>query len=719
MSDSDSDGDFGPALPAPTDTNDTDATSATKQTQDTPHIKRGTKRQRQHIENNHNDNPNNDEKTVTQSVKKRVKEADSDSDSDEAGPALPPSLVASQSTASTVTNTHNIKVNDAQARKQKRTQARLAKAAKHESLQMSRLPTCELYERSYMHRDVLSHIAVAKRTDFVITASRDGIVKFWKKTKDGITFAKMYRAHLKPITAMDVSANGYLLATVSSDKALKVFDVVDFDMINVIDLPFVPSACCWIHSPHKSLGIIAVSSASSGDIHVYRADSKGEPLAKVQIHADPVTMMTYNAPQNAVISVDKEGVIEYWSCDSYEMPSNLKFSFKAETDLYTFVEKEARPLSLNVSPNGKMFVLLSTDKHVRVFRYIDGKLIKDFSETNEELNEHQRSESDMFKIDTFDFGRRMAVERDLDKALEKQLSPPPNAVFDETSAFLLYPTMIGIKIVNLLSNRMAKLIGKVENTERFLGLALYQGFPTEVGKSATATTNADLIRSSGNALDTKQHEDPTLVCFSYKRERFFLFTNREHVESEDFPTGRDVFNERPLKEHLSVTAAPVNKVAGITGAVLHTSMGDIFVSLHTQECPKTVENFATHADNGYFDGVIFHRVIKDFMIQTGDPLGNGTGGESIWGGEFQDEFHPKLKHDKPGVLSMANAGPGTNGSQFFITTVKTPWLDNKHTVFGYVVKGMDVVKAIENVSVGKLDKPVEEIRIMNIDVLMS
>lgn len=106
-------------------------------------------------------------------------------------------------------------------------------------------------------------------------------------------------------------------------------------------------------------------------------------------------------------------------------------------------------------------------------------------------------------------------------------------------------------------------------------------------------------------------------------------------------------------------------------ATIHTSMGDIVMQLYPTECPKTVENFVTHARNGYYNGHIFHRVIHGFMIQTGDPLGTGTGGQSIWGGTFADEFHPKLRHDKPYTVSMANAGPNTNGSQFFITVVPT------------------------------------------------
>lgn len=133
-------------------------------------------------------------------------------------------------------------------------------------------------------------------------------------------------------------------------------------------------------------------------------------------------------------------------------------------------------------------------------------------------------------------------------------------------------------------------------------------------------------------------------------------------------------------------------------AILRTNHGDITIKLFAAECPKTIENFCTHAKNGYYDNTIFHRIIKGFMVQCGDPAGDGTGGESIWGGEFEDEFVRTLRHDRAYTVSMANSGPNTNGcarfscidyvcnyggiyrSQFFITTVSTPWLDNKHTV---------------------------------------
>ena len=185
--------------------------------------------------------------------------------------------------------------------------------------------------------------------------------------------------------------------------------------------------------------------------------------------------------------------------------------------------------------------------------------------------------------------------------------------------------------------------------------------------------------------------------------------------------------------------------AGDTLATIKTNMGEIKIKLFPAEAPKTVENFTTHAKNGYYDGLIFHRVIKDFMIQGGDPTGTGMGGESVWGHSFEDEFDVKL-HNIKGALSMANAGPNTNGSQFFIVQADsvpgnmleqmkempesfpedivkayeekggTPWLDFRHTVFGQVVEGIDVVDSIADVAVGTADKPLDDVIIETITV---
>lgn len=188
---------------------------------------------------------------------------------------------------------------------------------------------------------------------------------------------------------------------------------------------------------------------------------------------------------------------------------------------------------------------------------------------------------------------------------------------------------------------------------------------------------------------------------------------------------------------LSKEAAP-NEIE----AEMITNRGTIRIKLFPEIAPKTVENFVTHSKNGYYDGLIFHRVIPEFMIQGGDPDGRGTGGESIWGESFEDEFSTEAFNLR-GALSMANAGPNTNGSQFFIVQKPdmpadmlgqmeqagfpvevieaykqggTPWLDGRHTVFGHVIEGMDVVDEIANLPTGMQDKPVNDVVIEKINI---
>ena len=149
-------------------------------------------------------------------------------------------------------------------------------------------------------------------------------------------------------------------------------------------------------------------------------------------------------------------------------------------------------------------------------------------------------------------------------------------------------------------------------------------------------------------------------------------------------------------------------------AVIETTVGDIYLDLYPKEAPKTVENFTTLAKKGFYDGIVFHRVIPNIMIQTGDPTGTGMGGP---GYSFADEFTSNLKMDKPGVLAMANSGPNTNGSQFFITQVPTPWLDGRHTIFGQVTQGMDVVNKIVAAPRDGRDKPLETISMKTVKIL--
>ncbi|MFZ9596680.1 MAG: peptidylprolyl isomerase [Bdellovibrionia bacterium] len=164
-------------------------------------------------------------------------------------------------------------------------------------------------------------------------------------------------------------------------------------------------------------------------------------------------------------------------------------------------------------------------------------------------------------------------------------------------------------------------------------------------------------------------------------------------------------------------------------AVFETTLGEMVCRLEEEKAPETVKNFVglstgekqyTDPKTGqpshepFYDGTIFHRIIKNFMIQGGDRLGQGTGGP---GYRFKDEFHPTLKHSGPGVLSMANAGPNTNGSQFFITLVPTPWLDGKHSVFGHLVRGQNVLEALGAVQTGMMDRPKQEVMIQKLKIV--
>ncbi|OCK79491.1 peptidyl-prolyl cis-trans isomerase-like 1 [Lepidopterella palustris CBS 459.81] len=154
-----------------------------------------------------------------------------------------------------------------------------------------------------------------------------------------------------------------------------------------------------------------------------------------------------------------------------------------------------------------------------------------------------------------------------------------------------------------------------------------------------------------------------------------------------------------------------------TEVALETTMGTITLELYTTHAPRTCTNFTTLTTRGYYDNILIHRIIPSFMIQTGDPTGTGRGGSSIYGEKFADEIHPGLKHTGAGILSMANSGPDTNGSQFFITLAPTPWLDGKHTIFGRVSKGMGVVRRLGLVKTGAGDRPVEEVKILRARVL--
>jgi len=495
---------------------------------------------------------------------------------------------------------------------------------------------------------------------------------------------------------------------------LKLFEVSNFDMTCMLKLGFKPSAVEFVHKKDAPANLVAVSDMDTNSIHILEPES-GSPKALriLETHQGPVHAIKYNPWIHAVLSADRKGGLELWDPDTLQMPTSktrrgkLKFAFKSDTHLYELVKNQTFAISLAVSGDGQLFVATCEDGRLRIFRFSTAKMVRAYDESLEMFTAAQ-SDPNMadLHLDRFDFGRRIAVEKEMRKSKDVMLQ---GALFDESCNFLIYPSLVGIKVVNIHSNKLVRILGKVEQTERFMSVALFQGKPMK----KEVAQGQSVIEGEGGVTE---FSDPVALVTAYKKSRFFLFSTREPPESTaDF--GRDIFNEKPSKEDAAVAASIRTENPLGKQATIHTTMGDIVVKLFFQECPKTIENFTVHSKKGYYDSTIFHRVIQGFMIQCGDPQGDGTGGESIWGGEFEDEFHRSLKHDRPFTLSMANAGPNTNGSQFFISTVPCPWLDNKHTVFGRVLQGMDVVQNIEKSPCNCDDRPLVDIKILTIKII--
>ncbi|OBZ72282.1 Peptidyl-prolyl cis-trans isomerase cyp15 [Grifola frondosa] len=521
----------------------------------------------------------------------------------------------------------------------------------HEKLYLDHLLSTDRYSKSFMHRDVVNFCVMTK-TDFLLMTSVDGHLKLWKKQDQGIEFVKHYSAHLVPIIAVSASADGQLFASVA--ESVKVFDVMNFSAVLPVSDVLLISLMQLLsrHDQYDQIG-------GTGTIHLYKGCSDGNPLETINsLHRFPVHIMTYSDRYNTVISADEGRFVEYWQpFELFEPPKNVPgmWTYKSTTDLYEFKKSKSTPTCITLSPDSSSFVTFSLpDRQIHIFSFLTGKMTRRYDESLTAIQEMQQAGTAVYKVEDMEFGRQLVAERELELPGPDGRTPGMwiNAIWDESGAFVLYPTLLGIKVINTVTNRV--------------------GAPARKGLTTVAAA------ASANPLLAEKSID-------------------------DKSGDRDIFNECPTREEQTVASS----MPALTGApspltnaaTIHTMFGDMHLRLFPQQAPKAVENFVSHAHSGYYEGVIFHRVIPKFMIQTGDPLGDDD-----------------LKHDRPYTVSMANAGPNTNGSQFFITTNATPWLDKKHTIFGHVLSELEVVHAIENVKMNKMDKPFDDIKIVNIDV---
>ncbi|OMH79034.1 Peptidyl-prolyl cis-trans isomerase cyp15 [Zancudomyces culisetae] len=541
-----------------------------------------------------------------------------------------------------------------------------------------------------MHRDVIRQVIVTKKGK-IITSSKDGHIKFWKKTADDIEFVKDYRAHIGEVHRMRENIDGGYLASISQDdKTVKIFDIENYDMMNIIKLDYQGSSLGWVKLKRLNKWILVVGEEESGIIHKYEIDGTkvGEEKG---IHRTTINSIRYNSKYDVVVSCDKKGGIEYWSLDEKIRKdlrlAGINFQYKTHTDLYEIQKKSGTgAYQIEYSNDFEKFSITASDGLTRVFEMTTGKLIKRYG------GEEGKGE---ITLEEMEYGRRLATERELYRTEAVEYS---NAVFDQSGKILLYAGLEGITAVELETDRVVSVYG-VDEIFRFVNIGIWQNYVSKKPRSVESRI---------------QQIDPTIFTTAFKQDRIYLFSNTEN-EGE-----RDVFNEKPSAEVLSLSVQEQQQqqqqLLKSTEAIVRTTMGDIHLKLYPELTPKTVHNFLALASKGYYNGTIFHRVIRDFMIQGGDPSGDGTGGESVYGAQFEDEFVDSLRHDKPFTFSMANRGPNTNGSQFFITTVPTPWLDNKHTIFGRAVSGLDVITKIEHLKVDKLDRPFKEVSIVSIDI---
>jgi peptidylprolyl isomerase domain and WD repeat-containing protein 1 len=523
------------------------------------------------------------------------------------------------------------------------------------SRQLGEIPTTSHYHVSFMHKSTVRHVLSSARHGYVVTACEDGIVKFWKRTpptlpeeKEASTdnkslptttpcleFVKSFTAHIGPVVALCLDPSEDTVASIGEDGLIKLYDVSTFDATAMVktNQSFGNAACFLQDAAQDSL--LAISDASNGTIYIYSTTSL-QPVQTVSL--------AYNSQHKCCVSADEQGILEVWDCTtgskegqvvgaSCSMANNqLEHPSKMDTDLYSLAKKNTYARSLSMSNN--YFVVYGADHKVRVYQLTTGKIQVRY---DERLDVYA-SKIDTYGMDSIEYGKRAATEREM----EEQKDYPSQLVqMDPSERYLLIATMVGIKVIEWKKNKVLKIIGKADASQlRFLSFCHCLG-------DAKTNQQMQLARGASTSIATADKQvtkDSLIVVLAFNQRRFYVFSHVDPLKDAEQAKSinRDIWNEVPTAQDQLLgsegnAAGGAAQVTAYSKAILRTTMGDIHIKFFL-EVPKTLENFCGHARSGYYDNVIFHRIIQGFMLQTGDPLGDGTGGESIWGGEFEDEF---------------------------------------------------------------------------------
>lgn len=538
-----------------------------------------------------------------------------------------------------------------------------------------------------MHTTVVTHVVIAGTT--LISAGRDGRLSFWHRDPNPsppttpppttLHFIKSFQAHRGVLTALHLTARrDMLLSTSAADSTLKLFSVSAFDMTHFTTLPGLPSTgLTSLQEPDR--GVVALHDRPVLVVYVLH-DLSRPPILVTAPNSVPARLLAFNSSFSALISCDGASVLDYAHvpsetakqlrslidedgaapearkldcissrpdfCDSDILPAfpatvpRTTFTSRLRTDLFVLARARAEATDIRVAPGGARFAVAASDGTVRVFDFTSGRIERAYDGRAARARVGGTSE-----------GAERRLARDTACAADLESARRANVSWDESGEFVLYATVAGISVVHIRSNRVARVLGRDEAALRFLTV--------DIGRVENTASGPGTV-------------GPLVVATAFDSERLFLFGSGPGLPDA---AKRDVFNERPMARGTgravrdAARAEARAAVLALVGVTLHTSAGDIGIGFRADVAPRAVENFAGLARRGYYDGVVFHRVIRGFMVQTGDPDGDGTGGESMWGGFFEDELDTTLKHDEAGVVSMANAGPNTNGSVSYLGKV--------------------------------------------------
>lgn len=536
---------------------------------------------------------------------------------------------------------------------------------------LSTVPSGEMYFRSYMHRDNLQFVAASQLYKFFITMSVDGIIKFWHADKTEIEFVKQIQPYEGPFNSFSISKDQENIAIGTKNGKIIICRIQSFEMLTKIDLGEKTDVnLCYIQDPNALNQYLAVNLGTEKSIKIINPlkESKEEQLIReFSLNNNFITSMSFSFATGIGLSVDKSGMIVFW--DIYGKCPNFGYTLFQSNflELMSIKGTGSKVVSSCFSDDGNSFVVCCSDWLVREFDIRTGKIIRRFSD--------ELDGSKMYGLDQDTYNTRISLE-----IQKRENNSYFNAMY--ISNILVVPSAFGIKFYDSTTGTLMRIIGRIELQERY------------------------------NSVAFLYSDVPMLISTAFDKQRFYLFTNENGQSGK-----RDAYNEKVTEEIIKTTAKAPRTVSAVLPKIanIHTMMGDIKIEMFPDECPLTVENFVTHSKRGYYDNTRIFRVERDFCIQMGDPTGTGIGGESIWGGFFEDEaLDNGHTFDQGYMVGMANEGKNTNGSQFFITNNPAPSLNGKHTCWARVIGGKDIIQKIMTVELDKHRHPVEPILLVNV-----